>query len=84
MKKYYENDQYNLAFDRWLNLMAELICMLMPGIAQHLHSGGVFIASGILTEKAEMVKDAAEKAGLTLEELTEKGEWCAIVFRKQN
>lgn len=66
------------------NLMAELICMLMPGIAQHLHSGGVFIASGILTEKEEMVKDAAEKAGLTLEELTEKGEWCAIVFRKQN
>lgn len=64
------------------NLMAELICMLAPGIAEHLAGDGIFIASGILTEKESMVKDAAEKAGLKLEELTEKGEWCAMVFQK--
>ena len=36
MKKYYENDQYNLAFDRWLNLMAELIIKHGPEVMKKL------------------------------------------------
>ena len=36
MKKYYENDQYNLAFDRWLNLMAELIIRHGPEVLKKL------------------------------------------------
>lgn len=36
MKKYYENDQYNLAFDRWLNLMAELIIRHGPEAMEKL------------------------------------------------
>ena len=36
MKKYYENDQYNLAFDRWLNLMAELIIRHGPEVMEKL------------------------------------------------
>ena len=36
MKKYYENDQYNLAFDRWLNLMAELIIRHGPEVMKKL------------------------------------------------
>ncbi len=36
MKKYYENDQYNLAFDCWLNLMAELIIRHGPEVMEKL------------------------------------------------
>ena len=36
MKRYYENDQYNLAFDRWLNLMAELIIRHGPEVIKKL------------------------------------------------
>lgn len=36
MKRYYENDQYNLAFDRWLNLMTELILKHGPAVLQEL------------------------------------------------
>lgn len=36
MKRYYENDQYNLAFDRWLNLMAELIIRHGPAVMEKL------------------------------------------------
>ena len=36
MKKYYDNDQYNLAFDRWLNLMAELIIRHGPEVMKKL------------------------------------------------
>ena len=36
MKNYYENDQYNLAFDRWLNLMAELIIRHGPEVMKKL------------------------------------------------
>ncbi|MCH4007068.1 MAG: 50S ribosomal protein L11 methyltransferase [Eubacterium sp.] len=64
------------------NLMAELICMLAEGIAAHLHKDGVFIASGILTEKEDMVEKAVTEAGLDLIEKQEKGEWSAMVFQK--
>ena len=36
MKKYYDNEQYNLAFDRWLNLMAELILKHGPAVLEKL------------------------------------------------
>ena len=61
------------------NLMAELLCMLAEGAAAHLAPGGLFISSGILTEKEDMVRAAYEKAGLTILEIREKGEWCAVL-----
>ena len=36
MKKYYDNEQYDLAFDRWLNLMAELILKHGPAVLEKL------------------------------------------------
>ena len=36
MKNYYDNEQYNLAFDRWLNLMAELILKHGPAVLEKL------------------------------------------------
>ena len=44
-----------------------------------MEKGGIFISSGILTEKKEMVENALEKAGFEIKEIREDDEWCAIV-----
>ncbi len=60
------------------NLMAELICMLADGVYAHLAEEGLFIASGILTEKEQMVTEALQAAGFRIVESRTKGEWCAL------
>jgi ribosomal protein L11 methyltransferase len=64
------------------NLMAELLCMVTPGIYRHLTPGGVYISSGILLEKEEMVTQAIEAAGFSVIEIRRKGEWICIAARK--
>ena len=63
------------------NLMAELICMITPDIPAHLAPGGVFITSGILTEKKEMVVKHLLAAGFAVDRIRDKGEWCCIAAR---
>ena len=36
LKKYYENEEYNLAFDRWTSLMAELVIKHAPEVLEKL------------------------------------------------
>ncbi len=63
------------------NLMAELICIITPDIPAHLAPGGVFITSGILTEKKEMVVKHLLDAGFAVDRIRDKGEWCCIAAR---
>ncbi|OLR55322.1 ribosomal protein L11 methyltransferase [Hornefia porci] len=63
------------------NLMAELICMITPDIPAHLAPGGVFITSGILTEKKEMVVKQLRDAGFAVDRICDKEEWCCIAAR---
>ena len=64
------------------NLMAELLCMISRGLADHLKQGGTLISSGILNEKEEMVRRAFESAGLRVTEVLRDGEWCCIMAEK--
>ena len=63
------------------NLMADLVCRFSPDAKKHLKPGGIFISSGILCEKEEMVAKAIREAGFEIEEIREDGEWCAILAR---
>ena len=63
------------------NLMAELIIELSKHISKHLKHGGVFIASGILTEKKEGLISAMERLGFTVSSYID-GEWCALVGKR--
>ena len=63
------------------NLMADLVMKLAPDAAKHVKEGGIFISSGILTEKKNLVAEAIKKAGFEIEEIAEDGEWCAIAAR---
>ncbi len=60
------------------NLMAELIVMIAPGVAQHLEGKKIFISSGIITEKRPMVEQALQEAGFTIRNVMESEGWCAI------
>jgi len=61
------------------NLMADLVVMLTPDVANHLRSAGLYISSGILLEKEELVSNAIRAAGFEIIEVLKDGEWCAIV-----
>ena len=65
------------------NLMAELLCMISQGIANHLEKGGLFISSGILDEKEDMVKDAYRAAGFAVTDVMHDGEWCCLIAEKE-
>ena len=45
---------------------------------------GLFISSGILTEKKNMVIEALEKEDFKIQDIKEKGEWCSILCRREN
>ena len=60
------------------NLMADLVIMLSPAAAAQLRQGGVYITSGILDIKEDIVKKAIEDAGFDIIEVLADGEWRAI------
>ncbi|MCI7147140.1 MAG: 50S ribosomal protein L11 methyltransferase [Firmicutes bacterium] len=60
------------------NLMADLVMMLSNHVASHLLPGGIYISSGILTEKEKIVSEAIVKCGFRIIEVIHDGMWCAI------
>ncbi|MFX4263381.1 50S ribosomal protein L11 methyltransferase [Pelotomaculum propionicicum] len=66
------------------NIIADVIAGFAPQAAAILKPGGVFIASGIIREKADMVRRALEAAGLSVCEDLEDGLWIALVARKES
>ncbi len=60
------------------NLMADLVVMLSPAAAAQLRPGGVYITSGILDIKEDIVKKAIEDVGFDIIEVLADGEWRAI------
>ncbi len=63
------------------NLMADLVMTLSKDAARHLEKGGIYISSGILVEKEELVRRAIEECGFEIAEIAEDGDWCAICAR---
>lgn len=63
------------------NIIASVICSLCAPARAHINEGGVFICSGIIREYEQDVRDALEKAGYTLENRIEKGEWVCLAAR---
>lgn len=64
------------------NLMAPLVIELSGAAAEHLTDKGIYISSGILVEKRDMVSEAVKAAGFEILEILEEGEWCAIAAQK--
>ena len=64
------------------NLMADLVIRLAPAAADQLKAGGVFISSGILDIKEDIVSESIKEAGFEIKELLSDGEWRAIAAVK--
>ena len=65
------------------NLMHNLVIELSPDAYRHLGEGGIYISSGILLEKKDVVAEAVVNAGFDIIEIPEDGEWCAIAARRK-
>lgn len=64
------------------NILADVIIPMAPVIPDRLKKGGYFITSGIIDFKENEVKEAIEKAGLTVIEINHQGEWVNITAQK--
>ncbi len=65
------------------NILADVLVPLTRVIVNQLKSGGIYITSGIIDDKEEYVREAVEKAGLEVLEVTCQGEWVSITARKR-
>jgi ribosomal protein L11 methyltransferase len=64
------------------NIVADVIIALLPLMPALLSSGGYFIASGIINERASDVLVALPSDGLTLLSNKEKDNWHCMVFQR--
>ena len=64
------------------NILADVLVPLTPVIVHQMKKGAYYITSGILDVKEEVVKEAVQKAGLTLVEVTRQGEWVCVTARR--
>ena len=64
------------------NILADVIIPMAPVIPARLKRGGVFITSGIIDFKENEVREAIEKTGMEVLEITHQGEWVSITARK--
>ena len=63
------------------NLMADLVVMLSGDVRRHLLPGGVYVSSGILSEKKDQVAAKIREAGFEIVRIMEEDEWACIVAR---
>ena len=64
------------------NILADVLVPLTPVIVHQMKPGAVYITSGILDVKEEVVKEAVVAAGLEVVEFTHQGEWVSVTARK--
>ena len=64
------------------NILADVLVPLTPVIINQLKPGAVYITSGIINDKEQVVRDAVTAAGLEILEVTYQGEWVSVTARK--
>ena len=64
------------------NMLADVLVPLTPVIVRQMKRGGVYITSGIIDVKEQVVREAVEAAGLEILEVTYQGEWVSVTARK--
>ena len=64
------------------NILADVLVPLTPVIIHQMKPGAVYITSGIIEDKENVVIEAVKAAGLEVLEVNHQGEWVSVVARK--
>lgn len=64
------------------NILPDVIVQLAGDATRTLKTGGIFIASGIIDSKEELVRNVLEQSGLTVQETLSLEDWVAIIAKK--
>ena len=64
------------------NILPSVLLPLTPAAVRCMKPGAVYITSGIIDGYQDSVADAMRKAGLTVTDITDQGEWHAVTGRK--
>ncbi len=65
------------------NILADVLVPLTPVIVHQMKPGAVYVTSGIIDDKEEVVVEAVKAAGLTVLEVNYQGEWVSVVAKKE-
>ncbi|WP_160670837.1 50S ribosomal protein L11 methyltransferase [Clostridium sp. C8-1-8] len=63
------------------NIIAEIICVLVDDVKKAMNQGGLFITSGIIHDRRQMVIDKLEASGFEIVEVNKDGEWNCIIAK---
>ena len=64
------------------NILADVLVPLTPVIIHQMKPGAVYITSGIIEDKENVVVEAVKASGLEVLEVNHQGEWVSVVARK--
>ena len=64
------------------NILADVLVPLTPVIIHQMKKGGIYITSGIIEDKEDVVVKAVKEAGLEVLEVKHQGEWVSVTARK--
>jgi ribosomal protein L11 methyltransferase len=64
------------------NILPYVLVPLTPIVPGLLKKGGIYITSGIIEAKEDVVRKAHEEAGLEVIEIGKQGEWVSVISRK--
>lgn len=70
-----ENGPYDIVVS---NIVADVLIATAPRLKSIMTDKALWIGSGIIEERLSDVEVAAENAGLKIENITKKDDWCAI------
>lgn len=63
------------------NILAEVVCILIDDVKKVLKKDGLFISSGIINERKQMVVEKLLQQGFEIIEQTNEGEWNCIIAK---
>ena len=59
-------------------ILADVLVPLTPVIIHQMKKGGIYITSGIIEDKEDVVVEAVKEAGLEVLEVNHQGEWVSV------
>ena len=78
MQASYSGKKYDLVA---ANIVADVIIALTKQVPDYIKDGGIFLCSGIITERKEDVLEALKAANFAVLDIKEKTSWVAIATR---